>query len=168
MVFPMEVLERDESTFTYGRMEELLDRLALLTRRPRRACYRIVWGAQRAYRGWSDADAWDTGAHIAYIHAEMLRRMRDNAHGYPWGLSDRHMEDTGPRRDEWVEEMSFIDSQTGYDGDDPYERWMAMLAYFETGWRGLSAAMSGGDEEDLERFKMMLPLYGEWATSLWD
>ena len=44
----------------------------------------IKWAKQRAKRGWSDKDTWNTGEYLMKITAEMLRRLSDNRSHISW------------------------------------------------------------------------------------
>lgn len=47
----------------------------------------IKYAGQRAFRGWSDRDAWDTGTSIVENIIEMLEYMRNNLHSHPIDFS---------------------------------------------------------------------------------
>lgn len=111
-------------------------------------------------------------SYIARLNIEMLTRLRRDAHGSPIGLSRGDDESwlNDDERDARMVEIVKIDAQIDYEGDpnDGFERWRAMLAYFEEGWRGAIADIDDYDENGRERFRAMLPLYGEWFGGLWD
>jgi hypothetical protein len=134
---------------------------------------RVRWFIQRGRRGWSTCDMWGADGHIARVNAEMIAELRRVAHGSPMGLGLDSIEDWGPsdeERNKVMAQIEAIDTQIGFEGDfnDGFERWKAMLAYFEAGWRSEIAYIEDYDTEGHERFKAMLPLYGEWFGGLWD
>ena len=132
----------------------------------------VRWFVQRGRRGWSDYDLWGMDGHIARVNIEMLAELRRVAHGYPTGLTrgDEEAWLTDDDRARRWPEIQAIDAQIGFEGgpNDGFERWCAMLAYFEEGWRGALSEIEDFDESGREHFKAMLPLYGEWFGGLWD
>jgi len=130
----------------------------------------VRWFIQRGRRGWSDCDLWGMDGHIARLNVEMLSRLREIAHGYPAGLTNGTDEPwySDEDRAKFAEQNARIDAQIGFTGDDGFERWKAMLTYFEDGWRGELAYLDDFDEAGHERFKAMMPLYAEWFGGLWD
>jgi len=134
---------------------------------------RVRWFIQRGRRGWSTCDMWGTDSHIARVNAEMMAELRRVAHGHPVGLSIESSEpwiNNADKRAEVMAQIEAIDVQIGFEGDydDGFERWKAMLTYFERGWRDAATYIDDMDIEAHDRFKAMLPLYGEWFGGLWD
>jgi hypothetical protein len=133
---------------------------------------RVRWFVQRGRRGWSTCDMWGADSHIARVNAEMIAELRRVAHGSPVGLGRGDDESylTDEERDARMPDIERIDAQIGFEGDpnDGFGRWKAMLAYFEAGWRSEITYIEDYDTEGHERFKAMLPLYGEWFGGLWD
>lgn len=139
----------------------------------RRLPRQIKWYAQRARRGWADYDMWGADYYIARVNAELMADLRKWAHGHPMGLgtdSIRSWGVTDERYAEMVAEIEAIDAKIGYDGplSDGFERWKAMLTYFEDGWRAYLRFTDTMDPKDKAQFTEMLPLYGEWFDGLWD
>jgi hypothetical protein len=130
----------------------------------------VRWFIQRGRRGWSDYDMWSMDSHIARLNIEMLARLREIAHGYPGGLTDGVDEPWYSEDDRvhFAAQNALIDAQIGFEGGDGFERWKAMLAYFEEGWRGAIAYIDDYEKDGHERFKAMMPLYAEWFGGLWD
>jgi hypothetical protein len=114
----------------------------------RRFPRRVVWFIQRGRRGWADCDLWNMDTHIARLNVEMLTELRRIAHGYPAGLEATHG-DAG--FEEWCRLLG-----------EMIETWQAYLDHVdhEDGWDKAKA--------DYEKFKVGLPLYGEWYSGLWD
>jgi len=127
---------------------------------------------QRGRRGWSDRDMWGMAGYLARLNVEMLAELRRIAHGSPAGLSTGDLEGlVDPEGLGKIEaQIAEIDAQIGYHGplDDSYERWMAMLAYFEEGWRAFQTFDETWDDDDWKKFRDMMPLYANWFGGLWD
>ncbi len=132
----------------------------------------VRWFIQRGRRGWSDYDMWGMDYYMARLNIEMLVELRRNAHGYPGDLTNGTNEPwlDDDDRSRLTVKNALIDTQIGFKGDpdDGFERWRAMLAYFEHGWRCQVSHMEDVGDEGHERFKEMLPLYGEYFGALWD
>jgi hypothetical protein len=141
---------------------------------PSQQIHSVKWFIQRGRRGWSDCDLWNMDGHIARLNVEMLAELRSIAHGSPVGLGCSEDEQwlTPEQREERWNEIQKIDALIGFDGGrkaSGFDRWMAMLAYFEDGWRGvLRESDDNHYREDHEKFKTMMPLYAEWFGGLWD
>lgn len=132
----------------------------------------VRWFIQRGRRGWSDRDMWSMDEYVARVNVEMLARLREIAHGYPSNLSrgDNEPYLTDEDRERIGASIAEIDPQIGFDGDpnDGFERWLAMLAYFENGWRNAIKSVEEWDSDSQAEFEKMLPLYGRFFGSLWD
>ena len=48
----------------------------------------VKWFIQRGKRGWSDCDSWNVYSHIAEILPSMLKKMKEDNHGYPSAMYD--------------------------------------------------------------------------------
>ena len=48
--------------------------------------YWVKYCWQRAFRGWADCDSWSIASYLVEILPPMLKRFKENNHGYPgWG-----------------------------------------------------------------------------------
>lgn len=123
----------------------------------------LAWGfVQRGWRGWADRDVWGMDHHLAGIIAPMLRRLADNAHGYPGrhpGQTDNDCFETFEDWQAWLrekaewfdwyatDEMLWDSSKTAYENERLMEEYRARHDKFR---------------------KEVLPDFVKWWGALWD
>ncbi len=103
---------------------------------------------QRAFRGWSDEDWWNMAQYLSTITLPMLKRFKEQTHGYPgWGRAS-----TPEKWDTLLDEMIGAFEAAKRVTDDEYN----LETWFED------------SERDMETFRTKSKIFMKWFFYLWD
>lgn len=82
----------------------------------------IKWFCQRAWRGYSEYDVWNTGFYLAEVSANMIRDLRKELHGCPAELEVQEWDDILTKIEESFRLIHEEDDSICVDFDEIEER----------------------------------------------
>ena len=120
--------------------------------------YKIKHFCQRGRRGWSDNDWWNMDSYLVEIILPMLKKFKENNHGYPGDLTEE-------KWDELLGEMIIGFEAAKRVIDDDY--------YLETGFpekrfEGDVKQWGEASLKDQKIFKQKMKVFIKYFFNLWD
>jgi hypothetical protein len=137
--------------------------LRQIIRFPGRLVSELIWGFQRAFRGYSDRDWWSIDSHIAEILSKSLIRYVEKGHTVPvsYFKGDLNKADDEAASKEWDKAKEIRDAE--------YEKYADFFARYADGgvWASEEAAeeLNGVTPAQYEEAMQWL---AEHFTELWD